>query len=81
MSEQGRRYLIINADDFGISNRTNAGIIRCHEEGILTSTSLMVRRAPAREAADYARRNSKLSVGLHVELAEWVYKNGEWVAL
>lgn len=78
MSNNSRRFLIINADDFGLSAGTNAGIIRCHEQGILTSASLMVRWPAAREAADYARRNLKLSVGLHVELAEWIYKDGEW---
>ncbi|MFN5990687.1 MAG: ChbG/HpnK family deacetylase, partial [Dolichospermum sp.] len=35
-------YLIINADDFGFSHDVNAAIIQAHEEGILTSTSLMV---------------------------------------
>lgn len=80
MSQGARRFLIVNADDFGLSAGTNAGIIRCHEQGILTSASLMVRWPAAREAADYARRNSRLSVGLHVELAEWIFKNGEWVA-
>jgi chitin disaccharide deacetylase len=76
---KGQRYLIINADDFGLSAGTNAGIIRCHEQGILTSASLMVRWPAARDAAEYARGNCKLSVGLHVELAEWIYKNGEWM--
>ncbi len=76
----GRRVLIINADDFGLSAGTNAGIIRCHEQGILTSASLMVRWPDAREAADYARRHSTISVGLHVELAEWIFKNGNWIA-
>jgi predicted glycoside hydrolase/deacetylase ChbG (UPF0249 family) len=76
----GRRFLIINADDFGLSAETNAGIIRCHEQGILTSASLMVRWPDAREAATYARRQSTISVGLHVELAEWIFKDGNWVA-
>jgi len=38
-----RRYLIVNADDFGQSPGVNRGIIQAHEHGIVTSASLMVR--------------------------------------
>jgi predicted glycoside hydrolase/deacetylase ChbG (UPF0249 family) len=76
-----RRYLIVNADDFGLSEGTNRGITRAHEQGILTSASLMVRYPAAAEAARYARQHPRLSVGLHLDLAEWVYRNYEWVPL
>jgi chitin disaccharide deacetylase len=75
-----KRYLIVNADDFGLSAGVNRGIIRAHEEGILTSASLMVRYPAAAEAARYALQHPRLSVGLHLDLAEWVYRNDEWVA-
>jgi predicted glycoside hydrolase/deacetylase ChbG (UPF0249 family) len=39
----------------------------------------MVRRPAAAEAADYGRRHPELSVGLHVDLGEWMYRQGEWV--
>ena len=45
------RSLIVNADDFGLSPGVNAGVARTHEEGILTSASLMVRRPAAAAAA------------------------------
>jgi len=67
------RNLIVNADDFGRSPGINRGIIRAHEQGILTSTSMMVRWPAAVEAAAYARLNPRLSVGLHLDLAEWKY--------
>jgi chitin disaccharide deacetylase len=73
------RVLIVNADDFGRSGGVNAGVIRCHEEGIVTSASLMVRWPCAAEAAAYARRGS-LGVGLHLDLGEWVYRDGGWRA-
>jgi len=73
--------LIVNADDFGLSPGVNAGVARTHEEGILTSASLMVRRPAAADAAAYAQRTPSLSVGLHVDLGEWEYRNGRWVAL
>jgi chitin disaccharide deacetylase len=71
------RVLIVNADDFGRSPGVNQGVIRGHEQGVVTSATLMVRWPAAEEAAAYARR-SGLSVGLHLDLGEWVYRNGEW---
>jgi predicted glycoside hydrolase/deacetylase ChbG (UPF0249 family) len=75
------RYLIVNADDFGLSEGVNKGIIEAAEHGILTSASLMVRQPAAAAAAAYARVNQGISVGLHLDLGEWVYQNGEWVPL
>ena len=71
------RVLIVNADDFGRSPGVNRGIIRSHEDGIVTSATLMVRWPAAAAAAAYGRR-SKLSVGLHVDLGEWEYSGAEW---
>ena len=65
------RILVINADDFGMSDGINAGILKCHRDGIVTSTSLMVRRARAREAAALAADAPALSLGLHIDLSEW----------
>jgi chitin disaccharide deacetylase len=75
------KYLIVNADDFGHSGGVNAGVIEAHEHGILTSASLMVRRGEAGTAAAYARKHPNLSVGLHVDLGEWVRADGAWEAL
>jgi len=72
------RTLIVNADDFGLSPGVNAGIIEAHERGIVTSASLMVRWPAADDAADYARRSSTLGVGLHLDLGEWRFEQGEW---
>jgi chitin disaccharide deacetylase len=75
------RALIVNADDFGLSPGVNAGVARAHEQGILTSASLMVRRPAAAAAAEYARDAPALSVGLHVDLGEWVHRDGAWKAV
>ena len=75
------RTLIVNADDFGLSAGVNAGVARTHEEGILTSASLMVRQPAAEEAAAYARATPALGVGLHVDLGEWVQQDGTWTAV
>ena len=75
------KYLIVNADDFGQSPGINRGIIEAHEHGIVTSASLMTRWLAAGEAASYAREHPELSVGLHLDLGEWVYRAGSWVPL
>lgn len=77
----GQRFLIVNADDFGLSDGINRGIIRAHENGIVTSASLMVRAPAAAEAAAVARKYPRLSVGLHVDIGEWIYRNNHWEPL
>lgn len=75
------RAAIVNADDFGQSAGINRGIVEAHERGIVTSASLMVRWPAASAAAEYARRNPRFSVGLHVDLGESIYRGGEWIPL
>ncbi len=78
MISQDGRFLIVNADDFGHSAGVNAGVIKAHERGIVTSASLMVRGGAAAGAAAYGR-GSSLSLGLHVDLGEWSWGDGDWV--
>jgi predicted glycoside hydrolase/deacetylase ChbG (UPF0249 family) len=73
-----KRYLIVNADDFGHSSAVNRGIIHAHDHGIVTSASLMVRWPAAVEAAEYARNRPGLSLGLHLDFGEWAYKDENW---
>jgi predicted glycoside hydrolase/deacetylase ChbG (UPF0249 family) len=75
------RSIIVNADDFGLSEGVNRGIIECAGRGIVTSASLMVNWGAAPEAAAYAKQNLRISIGLHVDLGEWVLCNGEWEPL
>ncbi len=59
------KYLIFNADDFGASKGINRGILECYNEGVLTSTSLMVTGKAAQEAVSICRDHPGLAVGLH----------------
>jgi chitin disaccharide deacetylase len=77
----GEKYLVVNADDFGQSPGVNRGIMEAHEHGIVTSASLMTGWLAAGEAALYAKEHPKLSLGLHLDLGEWVYRAGSWVPL
>lgn len=62
------KYCIVNGDDFGASHGINRGILEAHQEGILTSTSLMVDMPGAAEAARLSSDCPRLSIGLHVVL-------------
>jgi predicted glycoside hydrolase/deacetylase ChbG (UPF0249 family) len=73
------RLLVVNADDFGLSPGVNEGVVRGHREGIVTSASLMVDGPAAAAAAALARDNPRLSVGLHVDVGEWAFRDGGWV--
>jgi predicted glycoside hydrolase/deacetylase ChbG (UPF0249 family) len=75
------KRLIVNADDFGLSISVNDGIVRAHTDGIVTSTSLMVRQPAAEAAAAAARTLPGLSVGLHVDIAEWERHGDAWRTL
>lgn len=74
------RHLIVNADDLGLSEGVNEGIAVAVEHGIVTSTSLMVRQPAALAGAEWACEHPAISVGIHVDLCEWDYVDGTWVA-
>lgn len=62
------RRLIVNADDFGDTPQVNEAVVRAYRHGILRFASLMVLRPAAEQAADLAKENPGLGVGLHLEL-------------
>jgi predicted glycoside hydrolase/deacetylase ChbG (UPF0249 family) len=74
----GGRWLVVNADDFGVTTGVNDGIAEAHEHGIVTSASLMVHGAAAEPAAEYARARPELSIGLHVDLRDWRRRRLPW---
>ncbi len=59
------KYLIMNADDFGLSPAVSEGIIQAVRFGTISSVSLMVNMPGFKHAVQLARQYSSLSVGLH----------------
>ncbi len=64
------KYLIINADDFGLAPGINQAIIDLHQAGVVTSTSLMVNMPGFKDAVKRIRHVLTLGVGLHFNLSE-----------
>lgn len=62
------RGLIVNADDFGFSSSINQAVALAHQQGVLTSASLMTGGAAFAEAVEIARQNPSLGTGLHLTL-------------
>ena len=58
------KSLIVNADDFGASTGINRGVIEAHQNGILTSASMMVDAAGERRGRRLSERHPDLCVGL-----------------
>ena len=66
----GGARLIVNADDFGLSESVNRAEIQSHEHGIVTSTSVMAGGDAFEHAAALAARCPTLGVGVHLTLTE-----------
>jgi chitin disaccharide deacetylase len=62
------RRLIINADDFGLSEAVNRGIREAHAACTVTSASLLVNTPGFIDAVQAARQMPNLGVGLHLNL-------------
>lgn len=63
------RLLIVNADDFGRTRGINAGVLRAHRDGIVTSATAMVLEPAASAGIGEALATCPtLDLGLHVVL-------------
>jgi predicted glycoside hydrolase/deacetylase ChbG (UPF0249 family) len=60
--------LIINADDFGLHEVINEGIIESHKAGCVTSTTIVAGGDAFEHAVKLAAQNPQLSVGVHLTL-------------
>lgn len=58
--------LIVNADDLGLSAGINRAIFAAHEDGIVTSASLMSTGVLFEEAVCELRQHPRLGVGVHL---------------
>lgn len=74
------RYLIINADDFGMCHAHNAATEELFRCGAITSATIMTPCPAAREAAEFAAKNPQFAIGVHLTTtAEW--KSYRWAPI
>jgi hopanoid biosynthesis associated protein HpnK len=64
------KRLIVNADDFGLTEGVNRAIIESHVSGIVTSTSILANGTAFEPAVAAAKGHPNLSVGVHLNLTE-----------
>lgn len=62
--------VIINADDFGLTDSVNEAIINIFKAGNLTSTTMMVNTPGFSNGVELAKANPDLGIGLHFCLTE-----------
>ncbi|MDJ0866883.1 MAG: polysaccharide deacetylase family protein [Myxococcota bacterium] len=68
----GERVAVVHADDIGMCHAANQGAFATLESGVVTCGSIMVPCPWFAEAAERARANPALDLGVHLTLnAEW----------
>ncbi|MDI2090968.1 hopanoid biosynthesis-associated protein HpnK [Commensalibacter oyaizuii] len=64
------KYVLISADDFGLSVEVNEAIEIAHRQGMLSTANLMIAGDAAQDAIKRAKRLPNLRVGLHLVVIE-----------
>jgi predicted glycoside hydrolase/deacetylase ChbG (UPF0249 family) len=66
--QHAERWLICNADDFGLTRDVTDAIVESHVSGIMTSTTIMANMPAVEYAAKLAHLHPGLGVGIHLNL-------------
>ena len=62
------RELIVNADEFGLTEGVNHGIARVHRQGIVTSTTMVANEHAFEHAVALLPEVPELAIGVHLNI-------------
>lgn len=66
------KYLIVNADDYGMCNAANQAINELFEGGWLKSSTIMMPCPAAKDAVDFSIAHPEYAIGVHLTMtSEW----------
>ncbi len=68
----GKKYLIVNADDYGMCNAANEAVEELFEGGWLKSSTVMIPCPAAKHAVDFSTAHPEYPIGVHLTMtSEW----------
>jgi predicted glycoside hydrolase/deacetylase ChbG (UPF0249 family) len=67
-----KKKIIITADDLGINSHINQGIIESFQQGILTSTALLMNAPETQQGIALVKKHPDLEVGIHLSIVEGI---------
>jgi predicted glycoside hydrolase/deacetylase ChbG (UPF0249 family) len=62
------RELIVNADELGLTEGVNHGIVKVHSQGIVTSTTMVANEHAFEHAVELAQTVPSLAIGVHLNI-------------
>lgn len=62
------KQLIINADDCNLTQGVTRAILRCHDQGILTSTTILMNLPLESQTVHQLQRRKRLGIGIHLNV-------------
>lgn len=66
------KYLIVNADDYGMCNSANAAVAELFEGGFLKSATVMMPCPTAKDAVQFSIDHPEYPIGIHLTMtSEW----------
>lgn len=86
ISRRTRTFLIVNADDLNLTEGVSRGILKAHDEGIVTSTTAFSNLPVSPRLLRELRRRPALGVGIHLNVtlgnplmpSKWVPSLVDW---
>lgn len=64
-----KTFVLVNADDFGLTTGVNAGTLESHLNGIVNSATMIMNGYAVEEAVRLAKQHPSLRVGVHLVLS------------